>query len=57
MSEILRADSISKSFRGRQVLSSATLRAVRGEVRVLFGRNGIGKSTLLKVAAGWIAPD
>jgi ABC-type multidrug transport system ATPase subunit len=54
---ILRADSISKSFKGRPILSSATLRAVPGEVRVLFGRNGIGKSTLLKVAAGWISPD
>ena len=57
MNEIRRADSISKSFKGRHVLSSATLRAVSGEVRVLFGRNGSGKSTLLKVAAGSIAPD
>jgi ABC-type multidrug transport system ATPase subunit len=54
---ILRADSIGKSFGEKRVLSSATLRAVPGEVRVLFGRNGIGKSTLLKVAAGLIAPD
>ncbi|HEY4304828.1 MAG TPA: ATP-binding cassette domain-containing protein [Gemmatimonadaceae bacterium] len=27
------------------------------ELRVLFGRNGIGKSTLLKIAAGLIAAD
>lgn len=57
MKEILVADCVSKSFGERRVLSSATLRAVPGEVRVLFGRNGIGKSTLLKIAAGWIAPD
>lgn len=57
MNEVLRADSIVKSFGGRPILSSATLRAVPGEVRVLFGRNGIGKSTLMKVAAGWLAPD
>ncbi|HWH52532.1 MAG TPA: ABC transporter ATP-binding protein [Gemmatimonadaceae bacterium] len=55
--QVLTADCVSKSFRGRQVLSSATLRAVAGELRVLFGRNGVGKSTLLKIAAGWLTPD
>jgi ABC-type multidrug transport system ATPase subunit len=54
---ILTAESVTKSFGGRRVLSSATLRAVPGELRVLFGRNGIGKSTLLKIAAGWIPAD
>lgn len=57
MNAILQADSIGKSFGEKRVLSSATLRAVAGEVRVLFGRNGIGKSTLLQIAAGCIAPD
>lgn len=28
-----------------------------GELRVLLGRNGIGKSTLLRIAAGCIEPD
>jgi len=54
---ILTAESVVKSYGGRRVLTSATLRAVPGELRVLFGRNGIGKSTLLKIAAGWLAPD
>jgi ABC-type multidrug transport system ATPase subunit len=57
MNPILCADSIVKSFHGRRVLTSATLRAVPGEVRVLFGLNGCGKSTLLKIACGWIAAD
>lgn len=57
MNPVLRADSIGKSFGDKRVLSSATLRAVSGEVRVLFGRNGIGKSTLLQIAAGCMAPD
>jgi ABC-type multidrug transport system ATPase subunit len=57
MKPVLVADSIVKSFGGRRVLTSATLRAVPGELRVLFGRNGIGKSTLLKIAAGCLAPD
>ncbi len=57
MKPILTAESVTKSFGGRRVLSSATLRAVPGELRVMFGRNGIGKSTLLKIAAGWIPAD
>ena len=57
MTPTLTAESVVKSFGGRRVLTSATLRAVPGELRVLFGRNGIGKSTLLKIAAGWVAPD
>jgi ABC-type multidrug transport system ATPase subunit len=39
------------------VLSSGSLRAVAGEVCVVLGRNGVGKSTLVKIAAGWIQPD
>jgi len=48
---------VSKSFGGRRVLKSASLRAVPGEVRALLGRSGEGKSTLLRIAAGWLAPD
>lgn len=50
--EVLRADSIVVRIRGRNILTSATLRAEAGKVTVLFGRNGAGKSTLLHVAAG-----
>lgn len=57
MNPILTADCVGKTFAGRRILSSASLRAVPGELRVLLGRNGIGKSTLLKIGAGCIAPD
>jgi ABC-type multidrug transport system ATPase subunit len=57
MTPILVAESVGKAYAGRKVLSSATLRVDPGAVTVLLGRNGIGKSTLLKIAAGWIAPD
>jgi len=57
MNALLRVESVAKSYAGRRVLSSASLRAVPGELRVLFGRNGIGKSTLLQIAAGRVAPD
>ena len=54
---LLVADSIVKSYRNRRILTSASLRAVAGEVRVVFGRNGIGKSTLMKIAVGRMQPD
>ncbi|MHB8839798.1 MAG: ATP-binding cassette domain-containing protein [Gemmatimonadaceae bacterium] len=57
MNEVLVADSIGKSFGERRILTAATLRATAGEVRVLFGRNGIGKSTLMKIAVGRDQPD
>jgi lipopolysaccharide export system ATP-binding protein len=57
MSVVLVADCVAKSFGERRVLSSASLRGVTGQLRVLFGRNGEGKSTLLKIAAGILAAD
>lgn len=48
---------MSRSFGERKVLSSASLRAMTGQVRVILGRNGIGKSTLVKIAVGLLAPD
>lgn len=54
---LLIADSIVKSFGTRRVLTAASLRAVPGEVRVIFGRNGIGKSTLMKIAVGRTQAD
>lgn len=49
---VFRADSITKSFGARAVLSSATLWARSGAVTAVLGRNGSGKSTLFRIAAG-----
>jgi ABC-type multidrug transport system ATPase subunit len=57
MTALLVADCVSKSFGDRRVLSSASLRAFSGQLRVLFGRNGEGKSTLIKIAVGLLAAD
>jgi ABC-type multidrug transport system ATPase subunit len=57
MTVVSLADCVAKSFGERRVLSSASLRGVAGQVRVLFGRNGEGKSTLLKIAAGVLDAD
>jgi ABC-type multidrug transport system ATPase subunit len=53
----LLADCVSKRFGERQVLSAGSLRAQAGQVRVMFGRNGVGKSTLLKIAVGIVRAD
>jgi lipopolysaccharide export system ATP-binding protein len=54
---MLQADSIRKSYRGRNVLSSASLNSARGTVTALVGRMGAGKSTLLRVCAGLVVPE
>jgi ABC-type multidrug transport system ATPase subunit len=57
MTPVLLAECIAKRFGGRAVLTAATLRVEAGCVTALVGRNGIGKSTLLKIVAGWVRPD
>jgi branched-chain amino acid transport system ATP-binding protein len=41
----------------RQVLFGVSLRAARGEVVVLLGRNGAGKSTTIKAVMGLVPPS
>jgi len=38
------------------VIQGVDLEAARGEVLGIFGRNGVGKTTLLKSIAGWVKP-
>lgn len=53
----LHADSITKSFGGKQVLSDIYLGCETGTVTALLGRNGTGKSTLLKIIFGTVKGD
>ena len=39
------------------VLQGVNLRVGAGEVVGLFGRNGVGKTTVMKTIAGWLAPS
>ena len=53
---LLSLQEIGVRFGGPWLLESATLNLERGERVCLLGRNGEGKSTLLKVAAGDLVP-
>ena len=54
---LLSLQEVSVRFGGPWLLDGATLNVERGERVCLLGRNGEGKSTLLKIAAGRLAPD
>ncbi len=54
---IIRLRNISVSFGGPAILQSISLSIDAGERVCLLGRNGTGKSTLMKVIAGDLAPD
>lgn len=51
------ADSIIKTFGTRQVLTDIFIECTQGEIIGLLGRNGTGKSTLLKILSGSLRPN
>jgi lipopolysaccharide export system ATP-binding protein len=54
---VLYADSVAKRYGDRHVLRAATIGVHGGRVTALLGRNGCGKTTLLRVIAGEVRPD
>ncbi len=54
---MIEAINISKSYGKKQVLKNISFEAEAGERLVIVGRNGCGKTTLLKILAGAMAPD
>ncbi|MFT5914584.1 MAG: ABC-type multidrug transport system ATPase subunit [Flammeovirgaceae bacterium] len=53
----LYADSISKSYEGKAILTDIFLSCQVGEIVGLLGRNGSGKSTMLKIFFGSIPAE
>ena len=53
----LELEGISKAYGDKQVLKDVTLRVERGDRIAIIGPNGIGKSTLLKIAVGETEAD
>jgi lipopolysaccharide export system ATP-binding protein len=54
---VLEVDGVGKSFGNRTVLKAASFHATQRAVTALMGRNGVGKSTLLRIAVGRVRPD
>mgnify|MGYP002525151686 CR=1 FL=1 len=54
---VFEATDITKSFDGKQIVKDFNLRVMRGERIAFVGPNGVGKTTLLKMLLGEIAPD
>ena len=55
--QVLTFEGVAKAFGDNQVLRDVTLHVRRGDRLAIIGPNGIGKSTLLKVAMGQLAAD
>jgi ATPase subunit of ABC transporter with duplicated ATPase domains len=53
----LEVDGISKAYGDNVVLKDVALKVERGDRLAIIGPNGIGKSTLLKIVVGELAPD
>jgi iron(III) transport system ATP-binding protein len=53
----IRLDGISKSFGPTRAVEDVTLAVERGELMAVLGPSGCGKTTLLRLIAGFEAPD
>ena len=50
-------EDVSKRFGDREIVSGLSLRLMRGDRLALVGPNGVGKTTLIKLILGQLAPD
>lgn len=55
--QILRVNSLSKSFLGLKALDNIHFDLKKGEVHALMGENGAGKSTFMKILIGLLRAD
>ncbi|QYX55425.1 ATP-binding cassette domain-containing protein [Roseovarius sp. SCSIO 43702] len=54
---VIEARGIAKSYGDRKILTNFDLRVQRGDRVAFVGPNGVGKTTLLKILLGEVAPD
>jgi branched-chain amino acid transport system ATP-binding protein len=54
---LLEIDDLQAGYGASQVLFGMNLTIQSGEVATLLGRNGMGKSTLLRCLCGWLQPS
>ena len=53
---VLEADSVELTFGGRKILQNIYLKIWSNQVTAILGRNGSGKSCLLQIIFGTLAP-
>ena len=53
----LKADRLRKSFSGQLILNDVSFSIQSGETLAFIGRSGCGKTTLLRILAGFLPPD
>jgi len=54
---LLQAENITKAFGDKLVLNNISIECKKGEILGIFGRNGTGKSSLLKIIFGTLKYD
>jgi ATP-binding cassette subfamily F protein uup len=54
---VIEATGISKAFEGHSIVRDFSLKVLRGDRVAFVGPNGVGKTTLLKLLTGELAPD
>ena len=54
---VIVAEGVSKTFDGKQIVRDFSLQIARGDRIAFVGPNGVGKTTLLKMLTGEVAPD
>jgi ABC-2 type transport system ATP-binding protein len=57
MSNVIRIEGLCKGFGKKTVLNNLSVEMNTGRVIGLLGENGVGKTTLLKLMAGFLRPD
>jgi simple sugar transport system ATP-binding protein len=57
MTEAIVIENVSKSFGPTRALSDVSFTIEHGESRALVGKNGAGKSTIMSILTGLVAPD
>ncbi|MBD2869750.1 ABC transporter ATP-binding protein [Paenibacillus arenilitoris] len=57
MSIVLRTTGLSKSFKGKEVVSEVSMTIRKGEIYGFLGPNGAGKTTVMRMLTGLVAPS
>lgn len=55
--KVIEAEGISKAYEGKLICQDFSLKVQRGDRVAFVGPNGVGKTTLLKMLMGEVAPD